>query len=218
MANCSDGSFIPDDVVRRLHATQAGLRRHKCPACAYQLGLVYAGGHAELERCDVNNLAPCVVLDSLPEDQGRPARHLCAVCAFAEGLAAGSANASLEIDGEFQVAQAAGAQASTPEGVASLQRHLVYERDRKNRTHALLYHGHRCLACGFYFDDVYTHEHAAGYIEVHHIRPLADGPRIVDPKVDLIPLCANCHRMSHRRKGMSLNLDELRRLIASARK
>lgn len=57
----------------------------------------------------------------------------------------------------------------------------------------------RCACCEFSFTDVYG-EHGAGFIEAHHIVPLAeagDGEREVKVK-DLAPVCSNCHRMLHR--------------------
>lgn len=62
-------------------------------------------------------------------------------------------------------------------------------------------HGGRiaCAACGMAFDNVYG-EIGEGYIEVHHLSPISqsDGVHTVDPKEDLVPLCANCHAMIHR--------------------
>ena len=48
------------------------------------------------------------------------------------------------------------------------------------------------------------------YIEVHHLRPVADagGSHLINPKTDLKPVCSNCHRMLHRRRP-ALSIDEL---------
>ncbi len=56
-----------------------------------------------------------------------------------------------------------------------------------------------CVACGMAFGDVYG-EIGEGYIEVHHLNPISqiEGVHAVDPKTDLVPLCANCHAMIHR--------------------
>lgn len=58
-----------------------------------------------------------------------------------------------------------------------------------------------CLACKFDFVKVYG-ETGRGFIHVHHLDPIAEanGPRKVNPKIDLVPLCPNCHAMVHRRK------------------
>ncbi len=56
-----------------------------------------------------------------------------------------------------------------------------------------------CVACGMEYGDVYG-EIGEGYIEVHHLSPISqiEGAHAVDPKTDLVPLCANCHAMIHR--------------------
>lgn len=56
-----------------------------------------------------------------------------------------------------------------------------------------------CSACGLVFGEMYG-EIGDGYIEVHHLSPISqiEGVHTVDPKVDLVPLCANCHAMIHR--------------------
>jgi len=56
-----------------------------------------------------------------------------------------------------------------------------------------------CEACGMSFGEMYG-EFGAGYIEVHHLSPISqiEGVHQVDPKTDLVPLCANCHAMIHR--------------------
>lgn len=94
-----------------------------------------------------------------------------------------------------------------------------YERDARLRRDAIAEHGTGCMGCGFDFDTVYGPSHSRGYVEVHHCIPLADkGVRKTDPKTDLIVLCANCHRMVHRRRDVCLSLDELRaKLEAAAR-
>lgn len=71
-----------------------------------------------------------------------------------------------------------------------------------------------CYACGFNFEKVYG-ERGKEFIEVHHIKPLStlDEEIEVNPKTDLVPLCANCHRMIHRRKDEILSMDELKEII-----
>lgn len=56
-----------------------------------------------------------------------------------------------------------------------------------------------CAACGLVFGELYG-EIGDGYIEVHHLYPISqmDEVHSVDPKTDLVPLCANCHAMIHR--------------------
>ncbi len=58
-----------------------------------------------------------------------------------------------------------------------------------------------------------------GFIEVHHLRPIASCPGEieVDPRTDMAVLCANCHRMVHRKVGQPLTIAELRQLVATMR-
>lgn len=53
------------------------------------------------------------------------------------------------------------------------------------------------------------------YIKVHHVKPLSTvgEEMVIDPKKDLVPICANCHGMIHRRKDDVLSVQELKRLI-----
>jgi predicted HNH restriction endonuclease len=85
-----------------------------------------------------------------------------------------------------------------------------YERDSNLRGDALRLHGLACMACGFEFEKTYG-QFGAGFAEVHHMMPLAEaGTRKTDPSTDLVVLCANCHRMVHRKRGICLSLDELK--------
>lgn len=84
------------------------------------------------------------------------------------------------------------------------------ERDPRLREDALEIHGLDCMACGFNFEETYG-KLGKGFVEVHHIVPLAEAGRTeTNPETDLVVLCANCHRMVHRRRGVCLTLDELR--------
>ncbi|WP_437828586.1 HNH endonuclease [Niallia taxi] len=91
-----------------------------------------------------------------------------------------------------------------------------YERNLKNRMQAIKYHGLNCEACGFDFKKVYG-EYGKSFIEIHHTKPLSfiNEEIEVNPKTDLIPLCANCHRMVHRKKNEVLTIGELKELIKS---
>lgn len=73
-----------------------------------------------------------------------------------------------------------------------------FERDPKARLRCIEHYGANCHACGFNFAEHYG-ERASGYIQVHHKMPLAQrrGEYTVDPVMDLIPLCANCHVVVH---------------------
>ncbi len=89
-----------------------------------------------------------------------------------------------------------------------------YERDPKNRMLAIQKHGLNCYACDFNFEEVYG-ERGKDFIEIHHIKPLSKlGEEVkIDPETDLIPLCANCHRMVHRRRDDVLGIDTLKDMI-----
>ncbi|MED4046764.1 HNH endonuclease, partial [Priestia aryabhattai] len=66
---------------------------------------------------------------------------------------------------------------------------------------------------GFNFEEVYG-ERGRDFIEIHHIKPLSSLKEAVaiNPKTDLVPLCANCHRMIHRRKNEVLTVEQLKAL------
>jgi hypothetical protein len=53
-----------------------------------------------------------------------------------------------------------------------------------------------CRVCGFQFAEVYG-KRGEGFIEVHHLKPIAKGRRRTTLK-DVTVVCANCHRMLHR--------------------
>ncbi|NJD67095.1 MAG: hypothetical protein C3F12_08145 [Candidatus Methylomirabilota bacterium] len=70
------------------------------------------------------------------------------------------------------------------------------------------------MACGFDFSEVYGHR-GEGYIEVHHALPVSElgGAASVNPETDMVVVCANCHRMIHRRRDDPLTLTALRDLL-----
>ena len=87
------------------------------------------------------------------------------------------------------------------------------ERDSTLRKNALAIHGYNCMACGFNYEECYG-EIGKGFIEVHHVVPLASvGETETNPETDLVVLCANCHRMVHRRKGVCLSIQEIKKYI-----
>lgn len=90
----------------------------------------------------------------------------------------------------------------------------IYERSPELRSLALRIHGYSCMVCGFNFEEYYG-EWGKDFAEVHHMLPLSDynEKRETDPEKDLIVLCANCHRMIHRKGGTTLTPEELKRKI-----
>lgn len=78
-------------------------------------------------------------------------------------------------------------------------------------------HGGRvvCECCGFDFERAYDLDLEDAYIEVHHLHPISqtEGEHEVNAERDLVPLCANCHRMIHRgntSSGECMTLEELK--------
>lgn len=97
-----------------------------------------------------------------------------------------------------------------------------YERDPMKRAECIeafkpIY---ACQICEFSFKTMYG-EIGDKFIHVHHIVPVSetDGEqRNIDPKVDLIPVCPNCHAMLHNKLTGLLNPDELRTRIQAIKK
>lgn len=86
------------------------------------------------------------------------------------------------------------------EGTAYKSHINRYERNPINRELCLAKKGYRCHVCNFDFKETYGII-GKQFIEVHHITPvsmLGPGYRInIDN--DLVPVCANCHAMLHRK-------------------
>ena len=74
-----------------------------------------------------------------------------------------------------------------------------------------------CTACTFNFDKIYSEDYADSYIQIHHIKPLSEYEGEVDPETDLVPLCANCHAMAHRRRNAVTSIEELKELMEKAK-
>ena len=80
-------------------------------------------------------------------------------------------------------------------------------------------HGTKCHACGFDFGEFYG-EMGDGYIHFHHRRQVSELPpgATIDPAVDIVPLCSNCHDMIHRGLGDASAVDALRDIVARQRR
>ncbi|WP_329287418.1 HNH endonuclease [Streptomyces sp. NBC_01455] len=92
---------------------------------------------------------------------------------------------------------------SAPEGRLLLRRHRARERNkslRKKKIDSVLRKGGSlaCEACGFDFEEIYG-DRGAGYVECHHVVPLHEAGEGRTKLRDLALICANCHRMIHRR-------------------
>ena len=70
----------------------------------------------------------------------------------------------------------------------------------------------RCEICGFIYKNIYG-ELGDGYIECHHIVPLVHIEIERETKLeDLALVCANCHRMLHRKRPW-IEIQELKNLV-----
>jgi hypothetical protein len=76
----------------------------------------------------------------------------------------------------------------------------TFERNPAARRACIAHYGPTCQACGLNCEDKYG-AIGAGLIHVHHVTPLSAirEEYQVDPIRDLIPLCASCHQVVHRR-------------------
>lgn len=103
------------------------------------------------------------------------------------------------------------------EGRLLTRLHTVRERSRslvRKKLMAVLYSTGKlaCEICNFDFSEKYG-DVGVGFAECHHTRPvseLGDGGRT--KLSDLAVLCANCHRMIHRRRPW-LSLAELKTIV-----
>lgn len=93
----------------------------------------------------------------------------------------------------------------------------AYERNPQARAACISHYGATCSVCGFNFAAVYG-ALAAGFIHVHHIRPLSEIGEAyeVNPVMDLRPVCPNCHSVIHMGNSCR-SIEEVRALIAAAR-
>lgn len=100
------------------------------------------------------------------------------------------------------------------EGIQKSKHIKYYVRIPRLRTLAIEIHGTICIACGFDFSKHYG-KRGDGFIEIHHTVPLSEleeGMQI-NPEVDLVPLCSNCHRMIHRFQDDILTILELKEIL-----
>lgn len=124
---------------------------------------------------------------------------------------------ALELLGWVEVGTPIAEEVDTPElyveGAAVNVPVNAFERNARARQACVDHHGYDCTVCGFNFARTYgpPGEHL---IHVHHVVPLAAKGQtyVVDPAVDLRPVCANCHAIIHRRRP-PYSIDEARALI-----
>ena len=75
----------------------------------------------------------------------------------------------------------------------------VYERNPKARQKCIAKYGTVCVICQFDFSKKYG-KIGEGFIHVHHLRPVSQKIRQIDPIKDLRPVCPNCHAIIHKNK------------------
>ncbi len=114
---------------------------------------------------------------------------------------------------EYLAAEELPSETEYVEGAARSVLVNAYERNRRARERCLRRYGRSCAACGFDFEARYG-ESAAGYIQVHHIVPIA---RIgkeyrLNPITDLRPVCPNCHAVIHRREP-PFSIEEVKQML-----
>ena len=110
----------------------------------------------------------------------------------------------------YEEKEAAGAVEGTKKSVYT----STYERDPNVRRTFLKGKKLKCEVCGFDFEKTYG-KLGAGYIEVHHKKPVSEGVRMTDLNSDLAMLCSNCHRMIHRGRDHMLTIEELKKIIGA---
>jgi anti-sigma B factor antagonist len=94
----------------------------------------------------------------------------------------------------------------------------IVGRSRKFRNDAVRVRGWRCEVCGFDFGEVYG-ELGEGYIEIHHLRALSQhkGEAKATTFKRVRAVCANCHRVLHRRGARPISVEMLRRIVEERR-
>lgn len=100
------------------------------------------------------------------------------------------------------------------EGQKGIAQRAVVERSKKLRDIAIEHFAVAgrisCRACEFNYNDFYGAKAAKGYIEIHHVKPIRkfedeDLVKSVEAALgNLMPVCANCHRVIHRERDTSL--------------
>lgn len=108
------------------------------------------------------------------------------------------------------------------EGSSTVVQSKRYARSSALRNAALAHYSIdgriTCHACGFDFEAVYG-EMGKGCIEMHHLKPIFMFDEhelektVQDALSNIIPLCANCHRMIHKNLTPPMSLDTLKACI-----
>ena len=99
-----------------------------------------------------------------------------------------------------------------PEGGRDEINREMAQRNAALRKRAIAKYGLSCVVCGFNFGDTYG-ELGAGYIEMHHLKLLAGQGATESTLKDVTVVCANCHRILHRKAGEPMDYLQLKQKI-----
>ena len=151
----------------------------------------YVAGHA---------LGTTYTLESLPGEQTLRSDLQNVVRAYRALTYRGGIEGHLEGQSELNEEFGISPQTSIIE-IRKYAYHRKIERNRIAAAYAKKFHGTRCQACDLEFAERYG-EIGKGFIEAHHLRPIAtleEGVAVkYDVAADFAVLCSNWHRMIHR--------------------
>jgi 5-methylcytosine-specific restriction protein A len=100
------------------------------------------------------------------------------------------------------------------EGERSERERTFFRRNSRLREEAIKRLGVRCVVCRLDFGERYGSA-GQGYIEVHHLNPFAErmdaiaGIAVLTKLDEVVPVCANCHRVIHRQRP-AITISELK--------
>lgn len=89
----------------------------------------------------------------------------------------------------------------------------VFERNTVARSLCIKHYGFKCQVCQFDFEKKFG-EIGKNFIHVHHVVDISSigSEYELNPILDLIPVCPNCHSMLHKKKP-AFKIDELKALF-----
>jgi predicted HNH restriction endonuclease len=90
----------------------------------------------------------------------------------------------------------------------------AYERNPKAREKCIKHYGTKCFICDFDFEKTYG-QIGKGFIHVHHLKQLSEISEeyVIDPIMDLRPVCPNCHAMLHK-KIPAYSIDDIQNFMS----
>ncbi len=87
------------------------------------------------------------------------------------------------------------------------------KRNAELRAKAIELYKLNCYVCGCNFEDKYG-DYGAGYIEIHHLKLLADSKGERESTVnDVRVVCSNCHSVLHHQGRTPMDVDELKAFV-----